>query len=104
MNIIITSRKFKARDILKDFITTEVKSLQKYYDRILSADVILSYQNSRDSIKIAEIILQVPGQTLTATEESDEYKKAVSAAVEKLSRQLSKRKSKKTARTDERIF
>ncbi|HAB54188.1 MAG: ribosomal subunit interface protein [Ignavibacteria bacterium RIFOXYB2_FULL_35_12] len=98
MNIIITSRKFKARDILKDFITTEVKSLQKYYDRILSADVILSYQNSRDSIKIAEIILQVPGQTLTATEESDEYKKAVSAAVEKLSRQLSKRKSKKTAR------
>jgi len=51
MNIIITSRKFKARDILKDFITTEVKSLQKYYDRILSADVILSYQNSRDSIK-----------------------------------------------------
>ena len=98
MNIIITSRKFKARDILKDFITEEVKSLEKYNDRILSADVILSYQNSRDSIKIAEIIVQVPGQTLTATEESDEYKKAVSLAVEKLSRQLSKLKSKKTAR------
>ena len=98
MNIIITSRKFKARDILKDFITEEVKSLEKYNDRILSADVILSYQNSRDSIKIAEIIVQVPGQTLTATEESDEYKKAVSLAVEKLSRQLTKLKSKKTAR------
>jgi ribosomal subunit interface protein len=78
----ITSRKFKARDILKDFITAEVKSLEKFNDRILSADVILSYQNSRDSIKIAEIIVQVPGQTLTATEESDEYKKAVSVAVE----------------------
>lgn len=98
MNIIITSRKFKARDILKDFITAEVQSLEKYNDRILSADVILSYQNSRESIKIAEIIVQVPGQTLTATEEADEYKKAVSAAVEKLSRQLSKLKSKKTAR------
>ena len=98
MNIIITSRKFKARDILKDFITEEVKSLEKYNDRILSADVILSYQNSRDSIKIAEIIVQVPGQTLTATEESDEYKKAVSLAVDKLSRQLTKLKSKKTAR------
>jgi len=64
----------------------------------LNVDVILSYQNSRDSIKIAEIIVQVPGQTLTATEQSDEYKKAVSTAVEKLSRQLTKLKSKKTAR------
>ena len=98
MNIIITSRKFKARDILKDFITAEVKSLEKYNDRILNVDVILSYQNSRDSIKIAEIIVQVPWQNLTATEQSDEYKKAVSAAVEKLSRQLTKLKSKKTAR------
>lgn len=101
MNIIITSRKFKARDILKNFITAEVKTLQKYNDRILNVDVILSYQNSRDSIKIAEIIVQVPGQTLTATEHSDEYKKSVSAAVEKLSRQLTKLKSKKTARIRE---
>lgn len=101
MNIIITSRKFKARDVLKEFIIAEVKTLQKYNDRILSIDVILSYQNSRDSIKIAEIILQVPGQTLAATEQSDEYKKAVSAAVEKLSRQLTKLKSKKTARIRE---
>lgn len=98
MNIIITSRKFKARDILKDFINAEVKSLEKYNDRILSADVILSYQNTRDSIKIAEIIVQVPGQTLTATEHSDEYQKAVSAAVEKLARQLSKLKSKNVSR------
>jgi putative sigma-54 modulation protein len=98
MNITITSRKFKARDILKEFITAEVKSLEKFNDKILSADVILSYQNTRDSIKIAEIIVQVPGQTLTATKESDEYKKAVSAAVEKLSRQLTKLKSKKTVR------
>lgn len=98
MNITITSRKFKARDILKDFIMSEVKSLEKYNDRILSADVILSYQNTRDSIKIAEIIVQVPGQTVTATKQSDEYKKAVSEAVEKLSRQLMKIKTKQTSR------
>lgn len=98
MNISITSRKFKARDVLKEFINNEVKSLEKYNDRILSADVILSYQNSHDSIKIAEIIIQVPGQTLAATENSDDYKKAVSAAVEKLSRQLTKLKTKKTSR------
>lgn len=101
MNITITSRKFKARDILKDFISAEVKSLEKFNDRILSADVVLSYQNTRDSIKIAEIIIQVPGQTLKAAEQSDDYKKAVSNAVEKLIRQLNKLKSKKTSRKRE---
>jgi putative sigma-54 modulation protein len=75
-----------------------VKSLERFNDRILNADVILSYQNSRDSIKIAEIILQVPGQTLKAAEQSDDYKKSINAAVEKLSRQLNKLKTKKTAR------
>lgn len=94
MNISITSRKFKARDILKDYIIEEVKSLEKFNDRIMSADVILSYQNTRDSIKIAEILVQVPGQILKATEQSDDYKKSVSAAVEKISRQLKKIKTK----------
>ena len=95
MNISITARKFKAHDTLKEFITGEVTSLEKYMDNILNVDVILSYMNSKDSLKTAEIILQVPGQTLTAEEKSDDFKKSVSASVEKLSRQLQKLKSKK---------
>jgi ribosome hibernation promoting factor len=97
MNISITSRKFKARESLKDFITSEVMSLERYNDNILNADIILSYQNSKDSIKNAEIILKIPGITLTAVEDSDDYKKSVSGAVEKLSRQLNKIKTKKIA-------
>jgi putative sigma-54 modulation protein len=96
MNILITARKFKARQGLKDFISSEVSTLKKYNDDILSADVKLSYLNSKDSIKNAEIILQVPGQTLNATEESDDFEKSVSRAVEKLSRQLKKLKTKRT--------
>ena len=95
MNITITARKFKAHDTLKEYITSEVASVEKFSDNILSADVILSYQNSKASIKTAEIILQVPGQTLTAIEHSDDFKKSVSVSVEKLSRQLQKLKSKK---------
>ncbi len=98
MNIKITARKFKAHDTLKEFITSEVSSLEKFSDNILDLDVILSYQNSKDSIKKAEIVLQVPGQTLTATENSDDFKKSVSAAVEKLTRQLNKVKTKKIVR------
>ncbi|RPI72323.1 MAG: ribosome-associated translation inhibitor RaiA [Ignavibacteriales bacterium] len=95
MNILITARKFKARQTLKDFINSEVTSLKKYNDDILSADVKLSYLNSKDSVKSAEIILQVPGQILSATEETDEFEKSISSAVEKLSRQLKKLKTRK---------
>ena len=98
MNISITARKFKAHDTLKNFINGEVNSLEKFYDDILDVDVILSFQNSKDSLKSAEIVIKVPGQTLTATEESEDFKKSVSAAIEKLSRQLKKLKTKRTSR------
>jgi len=98
MNITITARKFKAHDTLKSFINGEVNSLEKFYDDILDVDVILSFQNSKDSIKTAEIVIKVPGQILTATEETDDFKKSVSAAIQKLSRQLKKLKTKRTSR------
>lgn len=98
MNVTITARKFKARESLKEFINDEVKSLVKFNDDIISADVILSFQNSRDSIKTAEITLHIPGQTLVAAVDSDDFIKSVSAAVDKLSRQLKTFKSKKISR------
>ena len=75
-----------------------MKSLLKFNDSILSADVILSFQNSHDSVKKAEITLHIPGQTLIAAEETDEFTKSVSAAVAKLLRQLKTLKSKRKSR------
>lgn len=98
MNITITARKFKARETLKDHVNAEIKSLLKFNDDILNADVILSYQNSHGSVKKAEISLHIPGQTLVATEESDEFTKSVTAATDKLSRQLKTLKSKRKSR------
>ena len=95
MNISITARKFKARQTLKDYISSEVSGLEKYNDDIISADVKLSYLNSKESVKSAEIILQVPGQTLSATDDSDEFEKSVSSAIEKLTRQLKKLKTRR---------
>ena len=98
MNITITARKFKAHDSLKSFIKDEVSTLEKFNYDILSADVILSYQNVNNSIKITEILLQVPGQTFSATASTDDFKKSISGAVEKLERQLKKLKTKRTVR------
>jgi ribosome hibernation promoting factor len=96
MNISITARKFKAHTSLKEFINDEISSLKKFNDDIINADIILSYQNQNNSIKKADITLHIPGQTLNATENSDDFKKAVSSSVEKLEKQLKTLKSKRT--------
>jgi putative sigma-54 modulation protein len=95
MNIQITSRKFRAKQSLKDFINRKVKSLEKFSDDILDVNVILSYRNLNNSIKNAELILQVPGKTLKVTEESEDFSKSVDIAVNKLERQLKRFKTKK---------
>ncbi len=66
MNIKITSRKFKAKDSLKTEINKQLKSLQKFNDDILDANVILSYTHLKDSLKTVEINLSVPGKTFSA--------------------------------------
>ncbi len=99
MNINITARKFKAKDTLKEFIRSEVKILEKFYDSIQDVDVVLSYLHNKDSIKIAEISVSVPGKVLLVTEESDDFAKAVTESVDKLKRQLKKLKSKKIAKS-----
>lgn len=98
MNIKITARKFKAHSTLKDFITDEISSLGKFNDDILGADVILSYQNNQNSVKKAEIILSIPGQTLSAADQTEDFKASVTSAIEKLKKQLTTIKSKKVSK------
>lgn len=98
MNIQITSRKFKAKDSLKEFIDKEIKSLAKYYDEIMDVNVILSFTHLKDSIKTVEIVMNVPGNILSVNESSDDFNKSVGFAVEKLQRQLIKLKNKKTSK------
>lgn len=98
MNIKITARKFKAHSTLKDFITDEISSLSKFNDDILGADVILSYQNNQNSVKKAEIILSIPGQTLSAADQTEDFKASVNSVIEKLKKQLITIKSKKVSK------
>ena len=95
MNINITSRKFKAKDSLKSYITAELNQLQKFHSEILDADVTLHFTHLKDSIKTAEIKLQLPRKTLLVSESSDEFSKSVASAKDKLARQLKKIKSKR---------
>ena len=99
MNIQITARKFKAHGTLKEFIKDELSSLEKFNDDIISADVVLSYQNNVNSVKKVEVVLSIPGQLLNAADQNEEFKVAVSAVAEKLRRQLKTIKSKRVAKS-----
>ena len=94
MDIQFTARRFRARSEVKQRAIDAVKRLGKYYDGIVSADVILSYERSFNSVKTAEINLRVHGITLSAKERAEEYEKSIDAAAEKLAGQLTKYKSK----------
>jgi len=95
MNIRITSRKFKAKESLKNFIKEEVKTLERYYDGILDCNVILSFTHVKDSIKTSEVIVKLPGHTISVEVSTDEFEKSTSLAVEKIQKQLIKIKTKR---------
>jgi putative sigma-54 modulation protein len=94
MNVKFTARHFKAHETLKEHAQSGIDGLTKYYDGILNAEVILSFEKVQNSIKVAEIMLGVNGKTLSATGKSDEFEKAIDLAVEKIEAQLKKYKDK----------
>jgi len=98
MNIHITSRKFRAKDTLKDLINAELTSLERFSDDIMEASVILSFIHQSNSVKNVEISIKLPGNSLHVTETGEEFTKLISIGVDKLSRQLKKLKSKRLAK------
>lgn len=98
MNIQITSRKFRAKDSLKDYIKEEIKRLERYNDKIMDVNVVLSFTHLVDSIKQVEMTVKVPGKIVSVSNESEEFEKSVSGAIEKVIKQLKKIKTKRIAR------
>jgi putative sigma-54 modulation protein len=98
MKIHTESVQFKADKKLLDFIDKKVGQLTRYFDRALEANVKLKLENSgqiRD--KIAEVRIQVPGQSLFARSTNKTFEQSVREAVEDLKRQLTRYKEKMRA-------
>jgi putative sigma-54 modulation protein len=103
MDIKFTARRFRPHPDLKEHAVDAVRKLVKFYDGIVTADVILSYERATNSVKTAEINLHVYGAILSAKEKSDDYYKSVDAAIEKLNNQLSKYKTKLRAKDKTKV-
>ena len=87
MNIQITSRRSKVSQETQDYLKSELKNLERFYDRMTSSRVILDTEHIN---KIVEIIINVQGSTVNAKAKSDNLGKSVDMALQKITRQLKK--------------
>lgn len=92
MKVTIVARHFDISEKTRDYIQSEMEHrLEPVYERIVSSKMIV------DKVKndyIAEVILNVPGETLTAKETSEDLSKSVDFVVKKMRKQLTKFKKK----------
>ncbi len=94
MGIRVTSRHFKANPSLVTYAEEAVNELQRFYDGIISGNVILQFERPHNSVKVAEITLSVFNATLIARHESDDFNKSIDGAVDKMLSQLRKYKER----------
>lgn len=95
MKINLKALKFNAKDHLKEFVTEKVSKLERFDDKILSAEVTLSIQDGKHvDNKQCDIRLIVPGNDHIAKSTGESFEEAVLKSVEILQNVLQRKKEK----------
>lgn len=95
MKVNTQSVNFNADKKLINFIQKKLDKLDKYYDKVIDADVYLKLNNtSEKENKIFEVRLNVPGDKFIVKKQSRSFEEGTDLAVSSLERQLKKRKQK----------
>ena len=78
MRVHVQSVNFNVDGKLVEFIENKVDNLEKFYDRIIDADVYLKVQNtSEKENKIAEIKVKIPGDELIVKKQCKTFEECV---------------------------
>ncbi len=91
MKISVTFRNVEGENWQKEYAEERLKKLEKYIDNPVDARVILSVEKFRNT---AEINLMANGLNINSKEEEKDMHLAIDNAIEKIERQLKKRKEK----------
>jgi putative sigma-54 modulation protein len=95
MKVNVHAVNFNVDGKLIDFIQEKMDKLEKYYDRVVVADVYLKVEKtSEKENKIAELKIHVPGDDLMVKKQCKTFEEAVDQSAESLERLLVKRKEK----------
>jgi len=91
MNINITARHFDLTPELREHVESEIEKLTRYFEHIISSDVILDVEKYRQA---AEIKVKVYNAVLTGSADSNDMYASIEMSVDKVKKQLKKYKSK----------
>lgn len=94
MQINITGHHVEVTKALKDFIHDKFQRLERYYEFINSAHVILTVEKLSQK---AEALLTINGGEIFADSTTEDMYSSIDSLIDKLDRQLQKHKEKVTA-------
>ena len=95
MKVNVHAVNFTVDGKLVDFIQERMNKLEKYYDKVVDADIYLKVEKTSDKEnKIVEIKVNVPGDDFMVKKQCKTFEEAVETASESLERLLVKRKEK----------
>ena len=95
MKVNVQAVNFSVDRKLVDFVQERMDKLEKYYDKIVSADVFLKVEKtSEKENKCVEIKINVPGDDFLVKKQCKTFEEALEISAESLERVLVKRKEK----------
>lgn len=95
MNISIQSIHFDADRKLIDFIKKKLEKLDNIHQGIVNTEVYLRLDKAETKAnKITELKVQIPGNTLYASEQCNTFEESTDLVVESMRKQLAKAKEK----------
>jgi putative sigma-54 modulation protein len=100
MQKIITARHFDLTTEMKDRAESEMESLTRYFDNIISAELVLDTERHR---RMAELKVKVYNNVISGSGDTDDMYNSISVAVDKVKGRLKKYKGKLKARKPEEI-
>jgi putative sigma-54 modulation protein len=102
MKITVAERHMPVSEVLRRHAVSKVEHLSRYFDGIISVDVVLEAVKAR---QICELVAHlIKRKILKASAEAEDMHAAIDAAVDKLKTQLSRYKSRlKEKRTKARV-
>ena len=99
MKIFVQSVNFNIDKDLKSYLEKKINTLEKFYDKVIGAEVFLKVQNtSEKENKITEIKINVPGDDIIVKRTTKTFEEGVSLGVEALKRSVRKLKEKQRIR------
>ena len=92
VKVAVTFRHTQPTEALKKYAEEKILRIGRYFSRSLEAHVVLAVDSK--ARQVAEVELHVQGSTIYGKEETEDLYSAIDLVIDKIQRQIKKRKGK----------